>query len=689
MKRLITRVIAVFTLLSIFIVSPCAFPAWNGDADGNGRIDLADVIAVLKYSAGWEIELDPLADFDQNGDVELADAVAILKYLAGYNVAPDSLLEATYGVSETYFEVEEPVTNNTVYGSQFGFDTEADDNSQAFYDAVAYLQNNPNTTLIIENGLYRMNPTRIVTLSGIKDCVIDGGDSTFLYRKNNYFTVTGGSERVMIKNLTVDWDWDNAYTLSSMIRVRAVHDTDKVGYKRVEYEFFTTDDASYALTYPWASFIPYDSEQLTPGVLGTGDYFYPSEWNTDLELTEPNVISATVPNSNVLKVGSVWMLRHYNYSGNVFLTNGGSRNITYKDITIYSAHGCGFVMRESGTGYIRLDGVTIGLNPENSDKYRISTVADAINMADTDGHLIIENCDIGYQGDDGVNIHDNVGMIEDINGTEILVKASNSSIFNVGAVIRLKSSVNFTDFDFTATVVGRRSEGNAYFTLTLDSELPSDVDVGSIVIDSTNNSSYYIIRNNYFHENRGRGLLLNNGNGIVENNRFYRTQAQGINITVEHWDHSWQEGTGVDNLIIRNNTFEECNVEGREACITFIANSTYTSDGYLYGECFKNVLISGNTFINTNKEAILARSVTNLSIIGNKILNPDEIKSTYIDVQLTRRGKIRLFGSAFKNVKIENNRWVLSPYTPENVNEIDVASSLIGKQVFPFANTTK
>lgn len=689
MKRLISCTLVLLMLIPVLTVSPVAFPAWNGDADGNGKIDLGDVISVLKYCAGWEISLDPLADFDLSGAVELSDAVSILKYLAGYNVAPDSLKEAAYGVSEVYFEVDEPVTDKTVYGSQFGFDTEADDNSQAFYDAVDYLKENSGTTLVIEKGLYRMNPPRMVVISGIKDCVIDGGGSVFLYKKNNYFTVTDSSERVMIKNLTVDWDWENSYTLTSMVRVRAVHDTDKVGFKRVEYEFFTTDDASYALTYPWENMLPYDPERLTIGVPGITDQMKPTEWNTELELVDSNVISALVPNSNVLKVGSVWMLRHYNYGANVFSTNGGAKHITYRDITIYSAHGCGFVMRGSGTGYIRLDGVTIGLNPENSDKYRISTVADAINMADTDGHLIIENCDIGYQGDDGVNIHDNVGMIEDINGAEILLKAANSDIFHVGATVRFKSSADFTDFDFTAKVIGRKAAGNAYFTLTLDSELPSEVDIGSITIDTSNDSSYYIIRNNYFHENRGRGLLLNNGNGIVENNRFYRTQAQGINITVEHWDHSWQEGTGVENLIIRNNVFDECNVEGREGCLTFIANSTYTSDGYLYGECFKNILISGNTFINTNKEAILARSATNLSIIGNTILNPDEIVSSYKEMTLGRRGKIKLSGSAFKNVKIENNTWDISPYTPDDVNEIDVASSFIGKKVFPFANIVK
>lgn len=61
--------------------------AVTGDTVGNGAIDLADVLGVLKYVAGWEADIHvPAADADLNGYVDLKDAVLLLKYIADWDV---------------------------------------------------------------------------------------------------------------------------------------------------------------------------------------------------------------------------------------------------------------------------------------------------------------------------------------------------------------------------------------------------------------------------------------------------------------------------------------------------------------------------------------------------------------------------------------------------------------------------
>ena len=363
----------------------------------------------------------------------------------------------------------------------------------------------------------------------------------------------------------------------------------------------------------------------------------------------------------------------------------GASNITCKDITIYSIHGQGICVRGGDTHHIKISGVTIGLNPETADKYRMSTTADAINIADSGGYFIIENCDVGYQGDDGLNIHDNVGIVEDVGDDFIVITVMNSSAFSSGTQVRFKNGTDFIDIDFTAKVTRKKSMGNSRYTLTLDTEVPLEVDSGTVVADCSVDSSHYIIRNNYFHENRARGILLNSSDGLVENNRFYKTQFSAINVSVDYGTQ-WLEGTGIDNLIIRNNRIESCNVAGNGAAITFYATNTRAPGSTINGTCFKNLLISGNTFINTNKQAISARSASALAVVGNRILNPDEITSPYEDIVLPDRGRIELKGRALAGITVAHNEWESSPYIPEDVNKTVADSKIKEKELTEYGN---
>lgn len=58
-----------------------------GDADGNGKVNLNDASAVLKYIAKWDVTIDIVAaDVDCNEKVNLNDVSAILKYIAKWDI---------------------------------------------------------------------------------------------------------------------------------------------------------------------------------------------------------------------------------------------------------------------------------------------------------------------------------------------------------------------------------------------------------------------------------------------------------------------------------------------------------------------------------------------------------------------------------------------------------------------------
>ena len=56
-----------------------------GDADGDGEIDVKDVVQITRYLAGgWDVAIDmTVADVNKDGKVNLKDAVLLRRYLAG------------------------------------------------------------------------------------------------------------------------------------------------------------------------------------------------------------------------------------------------------------------------------------------------------------------------------------------------------------------------------------------------------------------------------------------------------------------------------------------------------------------------------------------------------------------------------------------------------------------------------
>lgn len=59
----------------------------RGDADGDGKITLADVSVILKSIAGWNVSVNTdAADVTGDGNITLADVSLILKYIAKWDV---------------------------------------------------------------------------------------------------------------------------------------------------------------------------------------------------------------------------------------------------------------------------------------------------------------------------------------------------------------------------------------------------------------------------------------------------------------------------------------------------------------------------------------------------------------------------------------------------------------------------
>lgn len=53
----------------------------DGDADGNGKVNLQDFLRIMQYAAGWSVVIDDSADMNVDGTIDVNDAILLLESL--------------------------------------------------------------------------------------------------------------------------------------------------------------------------------------------------------------------------------------------------------------------------------------------------------------------------------------------------------------------------------------------------------------------------------------------------------------------------------------------------------------------------------------------------------------------------------------------------------------------------------
>lgn len=546
------------------------------------------------------------------------------------------------GVNDSVFYIARPNEKScrSVNASDFGVSTAADDNYSAFCKAIEYCKANPNITLKVDGGKYYFRTDKAIMLDGLKNVLIDADGAQFIFENPNYFHIVN-CNCIEIRGLGITWNLDVS-RLASLVKIR---NASKESHS-FELEFTELNEVSADI--PIMAFTKYDSEVLTPGTRQDFKenyvYQFPGSIKT-VEKTGHNVLKVTHDGSlDNYTDGEVYLLRHHVYGGNAFNVYNTS-NITFSGIKLYAVAGMGWLI-ENRSEHFQLLGCVIGLDPEHDDN-RISTTADGVHIANTNGKFRISGCDFSFMGDDDVNVHDNIATVTDKLDEKTVEIYTNANNFAAGDTA-IFSSKGFDRLGFSAEVTS--VEGKK---LTFDKELPDYIVKDCIVSNGSIDSGNYVISGNYFHENRARGLLLQSNNGLCKNNRFYKTMANPIKVIMDISSGLWLEGTGVNGLVIRNNSFVECNVVEWSAQISISTNiDGKSADSTL----FYNITVENNSFDNFYGRLVDASNVSNLKICGNRINNKDGSYEA-------RRGRI-IIRQSCSRVTISNNEYKASVKAP-------------------------
>lgn len=546
------------------------------------------------------------------------------------------------GVNDSVFYIARPNEKScrSVNASDFGVSTAADDNYSAFCKAIEYCKANPNITLKVDGGKYYFRTDKAIMLDGLKNVLIDADGAQFIFENPNYFHIVN-CNCIEIRGLGITWNLDVS-RLASLVKIR---NASKESHS-FELEFTELNEVSADI--PIMAFTKYDPETLTPGTRQDFKenyvYQFPGSIKT-VEKTGHNVLKVTHDGSlDNYTDGEVYLLRHHVYGGNAFNVYNTS-NITFSGIKLYAVAGMGWLI-ENRSEHFQLLGCVIGLDPEHDDN-RISTTADGVHIANTNGKFRISGCDFSFMGDDDVNVHDNIATVTDKLDEKTVEIYTNANNFAAGDTA-IFSSKGFDRLGFSAEVTS--VEGKK---LTFDKELPDYIVKDCIVSNGSIDSGNYVISGNYFHENRARGLLLQSNNGLCENNRFYKTMANPIKVIMDISSGLWLEGTGVNGLVIRNNSFVECNVVEWSAQISIFTNiDGKSADSTL----FYNITVENNSFDNFYGRLVDASNVSNLKICDNRVNNKDGSYEA-------RRGRI-IIRQSCSRVTISNNEYNASVKAP-------------------------
>jgi hypothetical protein len=537
---------------------------------------------------------------------------------------------------------------NSVTVADFGARAEENFcNLEAFEKALQYCLGNKVSSLIVPTGNYHFLTKPFtqahLNLDGFVDFSIEGQGSELIFHHTVPYISICNSQRIMVKDLFLDWDWSEK-PLASVGVIECIGENGSY----IDMYFPAYSEVSETMEIRFLC--PFDTKRYTPGCKG-GFEFRPYENNfilntedekTDSDMQElvrelSNILkpNAKKVSSNILrfetkdpewsrkylKKGQCYNIRHYEYD-NYAVYMYDSAHLSLENIVIYSCPGSGFV----GNGdihHIHLNGCKIQLKPGTARS--ITTTVDGLHICNSQGNFIIENCDFSYSGDDCINIHDNSSMgIRYIDSNTLLALRvrRNSVLYEKGYSVELRKP-DLSPYGYSSELVGvEYDDDNHTCLLKFKDTLPKELSPNTVLFNGRFHTDNYIIRNCRFSNNRARAILLQGCNGIVEHNVFENIQGAAIQIETG-CESRWSEGKGVRNLVIRKNRIHHCDLNAWQMAVIYMG--VYLPEGRTDYPIFENILFEDNTICDCPRLALYLSSCKNVIVQNNTIINPNQI----------------------------------------------------------------
>ncbi|MCM3749928.1 Ig-like domain-containing protein [Paenibacillus pasadenensis] len=321
------------------------------------------------------------------------------------------------------------------------------------------------------------------------------------------------------------------------------------------------------------------------------------------------------------------------------ITADGSKGIVFKNITLHTAPGFGF-LEAGGEGGTVLNGFKLipGPAPKGAtEKPLLTAIWDGIQFKTARKGPIVENSVIQSAGDDSFSIQSGDYGVVKVQGDEIIIVLRDGSQapragerlkqFNSSpeAIIVSQQKVSKASAGIDAALLQKISAAGqwtpwrfteeTYYKIKLDR--PSPFKQESFIFSPDRMGNGFIFRNNKIYS-PGRGMLLKAGDGLIENNEF-RGGDKAIVVSPEGVTDT-HAGAG-SNLIIRNNRVIGTGYHHYMPWSDQAGAISFSSGNIKSVKAFDNIQIENNVFDSVNGLNLNLSSVNNAVVTGNKFLN--------------------------------------------------------------------
>jgi len=298
------------------------------------------------------------------------------------------------------------------------------------------------------------------------------------------------------------------------------------------------------------------------------------------------------------------------------------RDVRIEQVTIH--HSCGMGVIAQNCADLTLAGFRVTL-PPGSDRL-VSTSDDATHFVNCRGHILMENCVFEHHWDDATNVHGIYRRLRrrGVGQPFLFLEAGHYQQLGV-EIAAPGETLEFVDRNTLLTY--HEAKVKAIMPLTPQitrvefyGALPDRFRDGDAAA-SLDRTPSLTVRNCVVRNNKPRGLLVTTPqNVLIENNRFH---TAGAAIYISGDANFWFESGGVKNVVIRGNTFDNCNymknATGRAVIdIAPEIAPEYRSAGNYHG-CVRIEQNVFRTFQPGDRGLIQAHSIAQLDASDNRI----------------------------------------------------------------------
>lgn len=544
------------------------------------------------------------------------------------------------------------------------------------------------TEIVLARGEYvfRHNPADEVTiafhLKGLAGITLNGNGARLICHGYVMPVRIEDSERITVRNFSVDWE--RPYITQGRIVECGTEHVD-LEIDRSQYPYIIEGGRFYGIGPDWGAPRPltqsyhdvYDpvSGEIPPMVcdnpLGLGS-------TSPVEELRSGLLRFITRPALPIPAGFLVTLNHGRY-----IVKGidiwRSRDIAVRDVTLHHVLSGGVVAAR--TENLEISGLRIIPNVEKGRVF--SGIADGIHIIHCRGAVHVRDVEMAGHGDDFLNIHGrNSVMTQRLGAREALVVradcwdvgdevwvvrqegAQRREVLRVASIERIEPlhalARSETQLDNGIGLGwGLSTEKQGEWRVVFTSDIPADMGEGDIFENKTWNTELFTLRNcRILRRHRARGVLVSTpGRAVIEDNYF---STAGAPILIEGEVSHWYESGAVEDLLIRNNVFDNCLSSGSRTgdsgwqwgCAVFTITPSLRARDEDSPPYHRNIVIEGNRILAFDAPLVRAYSVDGLAFINNTVTKTERFPPFLYQKEAFWfdgcRG-VRISGNSFEN----------------------------------------